>query len=65
MGVGEVANLIASVSYLLPAVLIYKKMHSKKGAVIGLIAGTLLNSVIAIFDNTYLMFPIYAKLLIW
>lgn len=61
MGVGELANFITSVAYMLPAVLIYQKMRNKKGAIIGLISGTLLTSVFAIFNNMYLMFPFYAK----
>lgn len=62
MGVGELANLIGSVSYLLPSVLIYRKQKGKKGAVTGLIIGTLFTSVSAIFGNMCLVFPAYAKL---
>lgn len=61
MGVGELANFITSVAYMLPAVLIYQKMRNKKGAIIGLMSGTLITSVFAIFNNMYLMFPFYAK----
>ncbi|MBQ8585459.1 MAG: hypothetical protein IJ452_04150, partial [Butyricicoccus sp.] len=38
------------------------KMHSKKGAIIGMIAGTLIASVFAIFSNTFVMFPMYSEL---
>ena len=62
MGVGEAANLIGSICYLLPAVLVYKKIKSKKGAVIGLIIGTLFTSVVIVLMNTFILFPLYAKL---
>lgn len=32
MGVGELANMIGSVSYMLPAVLLYRRWHTRRGA---------------------------------
>ena len=62
MGVGELANFIGSVSYMLPAVLIYRKMQKRKGAVTGLIVATVFASGLALLTNLYLIFPIYAKM---
>ena len=62
MGVGELANFIGSVSYMLPAVLIYRKMRKRKGAVTGLIVATVFASGLALLTNLYLIFPIYAKM---
>lgn len=61
MGVGELANLIGSLSYMLPVVLIYRKIRTKKGVAISLSIGTIVTSVCAIFGNMYLIFPVYAK----
>lgn len=61
MGVGELANLIGSLTYMYPAVLIYRKIRTKKGAAISLGIGTIVTSVCAIFGNMYLIFPVYAK----
>lgn len=61
MGIGELANLVASVSFMLPAVLIYGKMKTKKRAEIGLIIGTIITSFVCVLSNTFVMFPVYAK----
>ena len=38
-GVGDVANFLIGISFCLPAAVVYKKLHSKKGAIIGMAAG--------------------------
>ena len=38
-GVGDLANFILGCSFVVPAVLIYKKQKSKKGAIIGMSIG--------------------------
>ena len=63
MGVGELANFLGSVFYMIPAVLIYNKMKTKKGAGISLIVATLSTTVYSIFGNLLLIFPAYCKLL--
>lgn len=60
--VGDFSNFFQSIMFMLPAALIYKKMHSKKGAIIGMITGTLVASVFAIFSNTFVMFPLYSNI---
>jgi riboflavin transporter FmnP len=62
MGVGELANMIGSVTYMIPAVLVYRKLKTKKGAAFALILGIIVTSVGAIFGNMYWIFPVYAKL---
>lgn len=62
MFTGEVQNLILSISYVLPAVLYYQKHRTKKGAVIGLIIGSVTSVVFSVFTNIYLIFPAYIKL---
>lgn len=62
MGVGELANMIGSVAYMIPAVLLYRKLKTRIGAVFALILGTIVTSVGAIFENMYFIFPVYAKL---
>lgn len=60
LGVGELANVIGSISYLLPAVLIYQKKRTKKGAALGLIAGIFITSACSLISNIYFVFPAYA-----
>lgn len=62
MFTGEVQNLLLSLSYVLPAVLYYRKHRTKKGAVMGLAIGTLLSIIMAVITNIYLIFPAYIKL---
>ena len=63
MFVGELANIIGSVSYALPATLIYTKLKTKKRAIIGLIVGTITASVIITCCNATFIFPLYIKVL--
>ena len=62
-GIGELANLIYSLGYMLPAVIIYHRIRTKKGAVISLAVGTLVTSIISVILNIVLIFPVYAKLM--
>lgn len=59
-GVGEVANFIIGCSLCVPAGIIYKKNKTKKGAMVGLIAGTLFMTVLGCFVNAYILLPTYA-----
>jgi riboflavin transporter FmnP len=60
-GVGEFANFLIGCSFIVPAGLIYKKMHNKKGAIVGMVSGTIIMTVIGCFLNAYLLLPTYAK----
>ena len=59
-GVGEVANFFIGISMCIPAAIVYKKMHSKKGAIVGSIVGTISMTVLGCFINAYVMLPTYA-----
>lgn len=60
--VGELMNIIGSSAFVLPAALIYKYVHTKKGALISLSVSTVLVSIVAVFLNAYLAFPMYSAL---
>ena len=62
MFTGEVQNFLLSLAYVLPAVLYYRKHRTKKGAAIGLVLGSVLSVIVAIFTNLYLIFPAYIYL---
>jgi riboflavin transporter FmnP len=61
--VGELANLIGSLSYVLPAAWIYRRFTTKKGAVAAIAAGTVFTCLSSLFGNAYLMLPMYAQVL--
>ena len=59
-GVGEVANYVIGISFCLPAAILYKKMKTKRGAVVGLAIGTIFMTVLGCFVNAYILLPTYA-----
>lgn len=60
-GVGELSNFILGVLYVVPAGLIYQKMKSRKGALIGSLAGCVVSASISLFTNYYLIYPLFGK----
>lgn len=60
--VGDFSNLIGSICFILPASLIYRRKHTKKGAKEALIVSTLFVSVVYIFLNAYIMIPLFVNL---
>ena len=59
-GVGELANFLIGCSLCVPAGLIYKRMHTKKGALAGLAAGTVCMNVLGCVLNAFVLLPTYA-----
>lgn len=62
-GVGELADFLILGTMVLIAVLIYSKFHTKKGAVIGCLGGTLGMVLMGVLTNKYLLIPFYSKLM--
>ena len=62
MMTGEVQNFLLSISYVVPAVLYYRSHRTKKGAIVGLVIGSVTSIIVAIVTNIYLIFPVYIKL---
>lgn len=60
-GVGEFANFLIGIAFCVPAGVIYRHKKSKKSAMIGLVAGTLVMAVFGCIINAYLLLPTYAK----
>ena len=60
VGVGELSNLIVGSTFVLVSSIIYRRSHNKKGAIVGLIVGSLAMSCIAVLSNTFFIFPAYA-----
>lgn len=60
-GVGDVANFLIGCALCLPASIIYRKMHTRMGAIIGMISGTVLMTIVGCFLNAYILLPAYAK----
>lgn len=60
-GVGSVANFVTAVSLILPATIIYRRSHTRKGALIGMLVGTVSMAVVMAITNYYIFIPLFAK----
>ncbi|MBQ9607595.1 MAG: ECF transporter S component [Lachnospiraceae bacterium] len=60
-GVGELSNFMLGAAFVLIAGLIYKKIHTKKGALTGSVAGAAFMGIISLFTNYYIVYPIYTN----
>ena len=60
--IGCIMNVLATCAFCCTAAFVYKKFHTRKGAVIGLALGTVISVIVSIFTNIYVIFPIYIKL---
>ncbi len=58
-GVGEAANFLVGIAFILPAGIIYKRNKSKKTAALGMVVGSILMVVLSCFVNTYILIPAY------
>lgn len=59
-GVGELANFLIGCSLIVPAGIIYRKMKTRKGAIIGMVTGTVFMTLVGCALNAYLLLPTYA-----
>lgn len=60
-GVGEIANFAVGCAMILPAGIIYRLHKTKKNALIGMAAGTLVMAFAGAFFNAFVVLPAYAK----
>lgn len=58
-GVGEAANFVIGCALCVPAGLVYKKNHTRKGALLGMALGTVIMTVLGCFINAYILLPAY------
>jgi riboflavin transporter FmnP len=56
--IGAVMNFVSTAAFVLPATIIYKKMHNLKGAVIGLVSGVVSMIIVMLLWN-YILTPLY------
>lgn len=60
-GVGELSNFIIASVMTVTAGVIYQRHKSFKGAIVGMLVGTVVMTVVAILSNYYVIFPLYAN----
>lgn len=62
-GVGPAANFLTGVAMVVPASIIYRRLHSRTGALLGMAVGTVVMTVVMAFANYYIFFPLYQTVL--
>lgn len=60
-GIGELANFMIGIALIVPAAVIYKKKRTFKGAILGMILGTLCFVAASVILNYFVLFPLYMK----
>ena len=63
-GVGELANFLMGIFFVVPAGLVYKKIKNRKGALLGSLLGSLVMGLACVLINLFITYPIYYKILI-
>ena len=59
MGIGEAANFLVGISFVVPIGLLYRRNNTRTGAMIALLAGTLTMAAAASLLNYYVLLPLY------
>lgn len=62
-GVGELSNFLLGVCFVYPAGLIYQKMKSRKGAILGALVGAISMALLSVVTNYFVVYPIYYNFL--
>ena len=60
-GAGELCNFLLGACFVLPAGLIYQRLKSRKGALLGALIGAVIMGLLSIPLNYYISYPIYAN----
>lgn len=60
-GVGNLANFVVGIGFVVPASVVYSVNKTKKGALIGMAVGTVTMTLLASLANYYVLIPLYAK----
>lgn len=58
-GVGELANFLIGISFVVPAAVIYKKFRTRTSAIVGMFVGTISIIIVGILANVYILLPLY------
>ena len=62
-GVGELANFVVGSAFAYTAGFVYYKKKTFGRAVVGLLLGTVIMTIVITLANYFIMFPLYAKLM--
>lgn len=57
--VGELADIIIGIAFVLPAALFYRKWKNRLGAALGMLAGAVIAAFISVLANRFVLVPFY------
>ena len=60
-GVGELSNFMLGACFVLTAGIVYRRMHTKRGALTGSVIGAAVMGVVSLFTNYFIVYPIYSN----
>lgn len=60
--VGELCDLIIGLAFVVPPGIIYKKKRDLKGALLGIVTGSVASILMSVFINIYVAIPFYVEL---
>ena len=60
--VGDFANFVVGCSFILPATIIYHRFKTKKGAIVGMVTGTVVMAAFGSFFNAVYLLPAFSAL---
>ena len=63
LGIGELSNFLLGAVFTGTAALFYKYNKTRKGALLGALAGAVLMSVISVATNYFLVYPFYTNII--
>ena len=63
MGIGELSNFITGSLFVGVSGLVYLKLHTRKGAAIAMVVGTIALAVIAVPINAFITLPLYGSVM--
>lgn len=62
-GVGELADILMSCAFVIPASLLYRRNKTRRGALTAMLAGAALMTVTAVLVNYFILIPAYQVLM--
>ena len=62
-GVGEFANFLVGIAFVVPAAVVYNQKRSKQGAIMGMVLGIVVMAAVGALANYYILLPFYGKIM--
>lgn len=62
-GVGELSNFLMGCCYVVPAGLIYRRVKSRRGALLASVSGCIASAAMSLPINYFLIYPLYDKMM--